>query len=153
MSLTTIPERKFRIGIIMSKSFDDSDWLPNKLAAHADQILTVSTNGVNSLVAEFCQAHGIVYTVYPVSRNTLWSNGRIVENSDKIYILGTPESHNSILAKQECEKQNKKFEVVEREQIAVWKEKVCKAQEVLAAIPEEDLVAQPALKALKGVLG
>lgn len=152
MSLTTIPERKFRIGIIMSKGFDDPDWLPNKLAAYADQILVVSTNGVNSLVSEFCQAHGIVYTVYPVSRNTLWSNGRIVENSDKVYILGTPDSHNSMLAKQECEKQGKKFELVEREQVAAWKEKVCRANEVLDAASEEDLAAQPVLKALKGIL-
>ena len=150
--MSLIPERKFRIGIIMSKAFDDAGWLPDKLGPHADQILNVSTNGVNPLVAEFCQAHGIVYTVYPVSRNTLWSNGQIIENSEKVYILGAPSSHNSELARKECERQNRKFEVAEREQVSAWKEKVCKVEEILEAVSPEDVEKDVVLRAIRGVL-
>lgn len=146
------PKKTFRVGVIAAKGFDNPDYLPAKFGPHLEEIMTVYTNGVNSLVTEFCQTNGLTYTVFPVSRNTLWSNGRIVENSDKIYILSTPTSHNTELVKKECEKQGKPFEVFEMEPLAGWKEKVCRAQEILGAATEEDLNAQPVLKALKGIL-
>lgn len=145
-------ERKYRIGIIMSKGFDDPDFLPNRLGPHAGDILIVSTNGVNPLVTEFCQANGIIYTVYPISRTAPWSNSRIIESSDKVYILTTAGSHNAGLAVKECEKQGKKFEIVEREQVFAWKDKVSKAREVLDAIPEEDIKSSVALNALRNIL-
>lgn len=114
MSLVS-PEKKFRVGVIAAKGFDDPDWLAGRFGPHLDQIAAVYTNGVNPLVAEFCQINGLTYTVFPISRTAPWSNSRIVENADKVYILSTPSSHNAELARKECERQGKPFEVVERE--------------------------------------
>ena len=146
------PEKKFRIGIICAKGFDDPDWLPGKFGPHLEQIAAVYSNGVNSLVLEFCQTNGLIYTVFPITRTAPWSNSRIIENADKVYILSTPSSHNTELAKKECERQGKPFEVVEVEPVTAWRLKVGKVQEILAAGSKEDFESQPILKAIKGAL-
>lgn len=108
------PARKFRIGIIASKSFDSPNWFEKRFTPNVDKISHLYTNGVNQLVIDFAKSAGLACTIYPIKGNSApWSNSRIIENSDKVYILATPDSHNSQQAKSECEKQGVKFEVVE----------------------------------------
>ena len=152
MSLTTVP-KQFCLGIIAAKGFDNASFLPERLGPHVEQIAHVYTNGVNPLVTAFCIEHGIVYTVFPVTGGkTLSSNNLIADNSDKVYIIGTPESSNTKNIVETCEKKGVKHEIFTFEPIAPWKEKVCRAQEVLSALPKEEIDASAGLKALKGVL-
>jgi len=139
MSLLDI--KRFRIGVIASKSFDDPDFLSERLGPHLDQIIHLYTNGVNPLVTEFARINGVSYSVFPPNRGNsiIWSNNRIIENADKVYILAAPGSSSAKMAEEECRKKGVKFELIEREPVGHWKQKALAAGEVLDAIPKDVL--------------
>lgn len=149
----TTPPAKFKLGIIAAKTFDDAEFLEEKLGPHLGKLGQLFTNGVNKTVMDFALANGVVHTVFPIhAGNTApWSNSRIIENSDKVYILSTPNSHNSVKAKTECERQGKPYEVFEFEPLLHWKEKVCQVQEILESLPKDENNNET-IKAIKGIL-
>ncbi len=150
MSLTE--SKTYSIGIIAAISFDNPDWFTERLAPHLEQISAVHTNGANALVTEFCRQNGVCYSVWPINggRTAPWSNSRIIENSDKVYILATAESKNSKQAQQECVKKKVSFELIEFEPAGHWKEKIGKVAEIVAACPKEE--QNETLKAIGRVL-
>ncbi len=149
----SIAPQTFKIGIICATSFDNQDWFADRLGAHLELISHVYTNGANSLVTDFCRLNGLTTTIYPINRNSApWSNSRIIEQSDKVYILGTPDSKNSQLAQQECERRGVKFERIDHEPIAFWKEKTGKIAEIMSAQDKDQIEYNEALKAIRRVL-
>jgi hypothetical protein len=132
MSIQTIqPPKTYRLGIIASKSFDDPDFLEKHLSEVVSKISHINTNGINSLSENFAKDYGIPYTVFPIcSRSAPWSNSRIIENSDFVYIISTPDSKNSKLAKEECERKKIKYKFFIHDSISFWKNKVKELQEV-----------------------
>jgi hypothetical protein len=139
MSLQESP-KTYTLGIIVSKSFDDPSWLEEKLGDKLDRIKHINTNGVNPLVMEFALENGIPFSVFPLKggKSAPWSNARIVELSDVVYIIGTPGSKNARAAEAECVKEGRRCHVFECDTIAHWKEKVYKVAEILAATTVED---------------
>ena len=152
LSVTEQP-RTFRIGLICAKGFDNPDFLDGRFGPHLSHIQTVYTNGVNPLVIDFCQVNGLVCTIFPISRTAPWSNRHIIENADKVYILSTPDSHNTELARKECERQGKPFEVVQFEPLSGWKLRVTQTQEILDNASPEEVAASPALTAARQLYG
>lgn len=152
MSLTPVTTQ-YRIGLIAATSFDNQDFFADRFGSNLDKISHVYTNGANQLVIDFCRLSGLVCTIFPVNKNSVvWSNSRIIENSDKVYILGTPSSHNTPLAKAECEKQKRKFEVIEHEPVEFWREKVMKTREIMECMSKEDAAESQWVKAIAKVI-
>lgn len=153
MSLAN-PVKTFRIGIIASVAFDHPHWLDEKLGANLDKIAHLYTNGVNRHVLDWARVNGLPFTCYPPYNgvSVLTSNNQIIASSDKVFILATPESRNGKVVAEECCKRSVQHELAEFEPLAYWKERVCRAQEIIGGADNADIEANPTLKALKAAL-
>lgn len=159
MSLSTIePIRQYNLGIICSKSLDNPDFLFDLIYKNLAVIKHIYTNGANSLVTDFAKENGISYTVYPINCRSLpWSNSRIIESSEFVFILCDDDSKSAKLAKDDCEKhrlKNPKFsyKIVKFDPIQPWKQKMVEVTEIINLIPKEDLEKNEALKAIAKIL-
>jgi hypothetical protein len=162
MSLVNKEAATFNLGIIASKNLDDPEFLNDLLGEKLDKIGHLFLNGANSLVTDFARENGVTYTVFPINKRSLpWSNSRIIESSDFVFIIASDESKSAKSAEEECQKRAAKeginnlglkrkfaYKVVGFEPISHWRDKICKISEVLAATTKEDLEKSSALKAI-----
>lgn len=155
---TTQPIRQYNLGIICSKNFDNPDFLFDLLNKNLVAIKHIYTNGANQLVTDFAKENGISYTVYPINCRSLpWSNSRIIESSEFVFILGDEESKSAKIANEDCERhkiKNPKFSYrfVKFDPIQPWKQKVIEINEIINLISKEDLEKNDALKAIAKAL-
>lgn len=161
MSLVNKEAVTFNLGVIASKNLDDGEFLNNLLGEKLDKIGHLFLNGANSLVTDFARENGVTYTVFPINKKSLpWSNSRIIESSDFIFIIASDDSKSAKSAEEECKKRVEKeagnqaikrkfaYKVVMFEPISHWRDKVCRISEVLTATTKEDLEKNSALKAI-----
>lgn len=162
MSLDTPkPVKKWPIGVIVSRSFDNPDLLVDILSPHIEQIEHVHTNGSQpgaKLVEDFCRDNKLVYTVWPSTRHAFYANGRVIENSSFVYIITDGHSKSAKQAEEECRAKPVKYKVLHYDPATAWKQKVEWAREVLAGFeePPADAPAEggyrEALEAIRKVL-
>ncbi len=126
MSLATpAPVKQWRLGLIAAKALDDPGYLDEMLDGKVETISHILCNGANPLVAAFAQDHGLPYTVYPLTggRSLPWSNSRIIEGSDYVLIVATPDSKSAAQAAAECVAKQVKHRTVQFEPCKHWREK------------------------------
>ncbi len=162
MSLDTPkPTKKWPIGVIVSRSFDNPDLLVDILSPHIDQIEHVHTNGSQpgaKLVEDFCRDNKLTYTVWPSTRHAFYANGRVIDNSRFVYIITDGNSKSAKQAETECAAKPIRCKVLHYDPVTAWKQKVEWAREVLAGFeePPEDNPAEggyrEALEAIRKVL-
>lgn len=163
MSLETpAPTKTYRLGLIAAKTLDDPGYLDEMLGDKATTISHILGNGANPLVATFAQDHGIPYTVWPLTggRSLPWSNSRIIEGSDYVLIVATPQSKSAAQAAAECVAKQVKHRVIQFEPCQYWRQKTegleLKVQQVgavLAVVPAEDVASSQAwVKQLKEIV-
>jgi hypothetical protein len=105
MSLSN-PPNKFNLGIIAAKNLDDPEFLDNLLSKNLDKIAHIYTNGANQIVLDYARENGVICTIYPInSRCVQWSNSKIMEASDFVFLISNEESKSTKLAQEECEKE------------------------------------------------
>lgn len=153
MSLSTAL-KQYSLGLICAKNLDDRDFLSELIGGNVSLVSHIYTNGANPLVLDYAQAHGIPYTTFPLTggRSLPWSNSEVISHSDFIYVVATPDSKSAGAAIAECVKQKKKHRLISYEPINHWRGKVCKIQEILDAMPREDLQANEWTAAMMKVL-
>lgn len=159
MSIAPEAPRLFNLGLVCAKTMDDAEYLNDLLGEKVPHIGHLYTSGANDLVVAWARENGIVCTVYPINagRGLPWSNSRIIEASDFVYVIGSEESKSAGQAVLQCEREKErrpafKHRLVAFEAINHWRAKVCRASEILDAQDKDAIEGSPALKALKGVL-
>ena len=141
MSLETVtPIKQHRLGIVAAKNLDDSGFLEELLGENISVISHINTNGANQEVVNFARDHGIPCTIYPlIGRSLPWSNARILDNSDFVYIIGTTESKSAGQTVAECKLRKIKHRLIHFDSCAHWRDKVQAIGGVLAAFTAEDI--------------
>lgn len=132
------PVKKWPIGVIVSRSFDNPDLLVDILSPHIEHIDHVHTNGSQpgaKLVEDFCRDNKLVYTVWPSTKHAFYANGRVVDNSSFVYIITDGKSKSAKQAEAECVAKPIRFKVLHYDPVTAWKQKVEWAREVLARFP------------------
>ena len=154
MSLAT-PEKppQYPVAILASKNFDDPSFLEEVVGASILNVSHVYTNGANKLVADFAACNGLPCTVFPLTHsNLLKSTGLIIEQVAFVYIISTLDSKSAAIIEDLCVKASRKFKVIPYEPYGHWCEKVCKVNEILDAMPKEELEKDGWAKAARRVL-
>lgn len=150
------PIKKWPIGVIVSRSFDNPDLLVDILSPHIDQIEHVHTNGSQpgaKLVEDFCRDNKLVYTVWPSTRHAFYANGRVIDNSRFVYIITDGHSKSAKQAETECIAKPIKFKVLHYDPVTAWKQKVEWAREIFTANPSLcDNTVETPVEALKEAL-
>lgn len=155
---TTEPIRQYNLGIIAARNLDNSDFLSDLIGKNIPSIAHIYTNGANFLILDFSRENGISYTVFPINcRSILWSNAKIIESSDFVYIIGDEDSKSAKIAQEACEKHKAKnpkfvYKTIKFDPISPWKQKIIEITEIVNMIPAEDLDKNEALKAIAKVL-
>lgn len=165
MSLSSpVPPRKWPIGIIVSRSFDNSDLLTTVLSQHIESISHVHTNGSqpgSKLVEDFCRDNKLTYTVHPSTRHAFVANNEVIDRSSFVYIITDGQSKAAKHAEEQCAAKPVKFRVLHYDPVTAWKQKVEWAREILSGFPEpaEDSTDSPeiapfreAIEAIRKVL-
>jgi hypothetical protein len=172
--INTPPVPQYSLGILAAKDFDSRDLLDDLLAAKVETIQHLYTNGANALVTDFAMRSGIPFTVYPVSggKGLPWSTREVVEASEVVLIIATPESKSAAQIVKACREREArlkagaqrqldageavttfKWREIPYEPISHWREKVCQVEEALAALTEEDVAASDFARAVAGIVG
>ncbi len=138
MSLTPATPKQFRYAILSAKNFDDPSFLAEQIGGNVANIGHIYTNGANRLVEDYARSNGIPCTVYPLEgSNLLTSTHLILNESDAAYIIEAEGSKSAGQIKTMCEEKGIGYKLFPFEPCSHWKLKVCRAQEILAALPEE----------------
>lgn len=138
MSLTAPPVRQFAYAIFASKNLDDPSFLAEAIGGNLAAIGHIYTNGANQLVIDFGVSNGIPVTVFPLCGSTLpTSTHLILEKVDAAYLIADESSKSAAQIKDMCEKKGVVFKWLAFEPVTHWKAKVCRAQEILSALPKE----------------
>ncbi len=145
MSLITpaAAPKQWRLGIIVSRSFDNPDVLPDFLAEFIPVISHVHTNGAppgGKLVEDFCRENKLSYTVWSTTANAFHANCQVIENSDSVYIVSDGKSKSAKQAEERCVAKKIKCKVLFYDPVTDWKKKVEDAREILATAPDDILV-------------
>lgn len=158
MSLSN-PPSKFNLGVIAAKNLDDPEFLDNLLSKNIDRIAHIYTNGANQLVINYARENGIICTIYPInSRCIQWSNSKIMESSDFVFLISNEDSKSTKLAEEECEKEvakNKRkfsYRVVCFDPVSNIKNKLAKIKEVIDTMKEDEVDQNTHLKAIKKII-
>lgn len=147
-------EKKYTLGIIVSRSFDNPDFLPEALKDSVTKIGHVYSNGAlpgHKMVEDFCLNNGISYTVLPASatKHTFVVISEIIEKSDGVYILADLHSKSAVFAENECRKSGKKYRVFIHDSTLELKNKIQKLQNLFkkakSAIAEAKLTGNEML--------
>ena len=154
MSLATPEQPKtFPVAILAAKNFDDPAGLEQFIGPAIANISEVYTNGANKLVVDFAAANGLPCTIYPLTHsNLLKSTGLILDHVAFVYIIATIDSKSASQIEELCVKAGKKFKVIPYEPYSHWCEKTCKVEEIMEAIPLDEIQANDWLRAIKRVL-
>lgn len=155
MSLNTpVQVKQYRVGIVAAKNFDDASFLSELIGEKVESISHINTNGANSLVSDFAQENGISYTTFPLTggRSLPWSAAQILDNSDFVYIIASPDSKSSKWFASECDKKKIRFKIVPYEPYSNWQHKVEAIADAFAEIKPEEIEANPQLKAVHNAL-
>ncbi len=156
MSLTTPPQvKQYRLGVIAAKTLDDPGYLDELLGDKTETISHLYSNGANPFVAQFAADHGLPLTTFPLTggRSLPWAISRIIENSDFVYIIGTPQSKSAGQAATECELRKVKHRLIQFEPCQYWKDKAMDVAEFITAMTAEDVErAGPWLTAVKELI-
>lgn len=153
------PPSKLNVGIIASKNFDDPDFLEDLFFGKIDKIGHINTNGANYLILDFARENGIIYTVYPINCRSLpWSNSRIIESSDFVFIISNENSKSARLAEEECKKEKSKnkrnfnYKIVSFNPVENWKAKVEKIKQITDSFTDEQLNQNNSLNLIKVII-
>lgn len=141
MSLETPPPVKtYRLGVVAAKNLDDPSFLSDLISENVPAISHLYTNGANALVTDFAREHGIPYTVFPLNggRSLPWSNSRIVETSDFVYVIGTTSSKSAGQAVAACVAAKVKHRLISYDPCTHWRERVQAMGAALAVITPAD---------------
>ena len=140
MSLTTpTPIKQWPVGIIVSRSFDNPDLLPDCIAEKIALISHIHTNGAqpgSKLVEDFCRDSKIPYTVHPSTIHAFTANNEVVDSSAFVYIVSDGKSKSAKNAEERCAAKGIKFKVLHYDPVNDWKRKVEFANEVLGTMPK-----------------
>lgn len=107
--------KKYNVGIIAPRSFDSFEALNKIIGEKLPHIRHIYTNDVSNggrVVFTYALEKKIPFTVYPIPNyngGTMYSNGRIIKESEFIYILDDGESTNADLVEKTCKQENKKY--------------------------------------------
>lgn len=136
--MSLITTKRFRYAVFASKNLDDPQFLPDQLGTNLPSIGHIYTNGANRLVEDFAREHGIPCTTHPLqSSNLLTSTNAILAEVDAAYIVADDASKSAGQIREMCESKGVPYKLFPFEPVTHWKLKVCRAQEILAALPEE----------------
>ena len=159
MSINAEPAVKWSLGILASKDFDSPQLLEDLLLGKTELIKHVYTNGANPLVITFAQHHGIPLTIYPVhgGRGLPLSTREVVDASDFVFVVSTPESKSAEQIVKACQVKETlvpafKWRLVQYDPFTNWREKVGKIEEIMDAMPKDEIAANEWTKAVAGVL-
>ncbi len=138
MSLAAPIVKQFSYAIFASKNLDDPQFLPDQLGGNLSSIAHIYTNGANRLVEDFAREHGIPCTIHPLQgSNLLTSTHAILAVVDAAYIVADDASKSAGQIREMCESKGVPYKLFPFEPASHWKLKVCRAQEILAALPKE----------------
>lgn len=156
--LSTTPDT-WSLAVFAASDFDDRALLEDLLVPNLTAIRHINTNGANALVTSFALAKGIPHTVYPIGSRGLPASTRdILDVSDFAYIFATPDSRSAAQIATLCEKRAGNAEVsfgwrrIDHDPISHWRQKVCKAQEILACLSRDELKDSAWAKQVEGAL-
>jgi hypothetical protein len=152
---TTKPIKLWNVGVIISRSFDNPDFLDDTLLPHRESIGHIYSNAPapGGLILEaFVREQGIPYTLFPTTEHTFVSVRRVLESSDFVYVISDGESKIAKKAEEECVLRKIRHKVLTYSPFIHWRDQVGKIGEILSAIPTEEIEANPALKAIRRVL-
>lgn len=173
MSLSTpVQPRKFALGLIVSRSFDRPTVLHDLLGDKLDRVSHIYSIGAgdgHAVIDRFCRDNGLDHTVFPATQHTFRAVSRVIEASEFVYILSDGESKMAAFAKQECGNRAAleqaeveanqraagtafRFKEVAYDAVAHWRTLVGQVQEILAAVPKDDVEASEVLKAIARVV-
>ncbi|MFA6432924.1 MAG: hypothetical protein WCV82_03900 [Candidatus Paceibacterota bacterium] len=141
MSLTAPqPVKQFSYAIFAPKNLDDPDFLPDQIGANLPAIGHIYTNGASQMVEAFARENGIPCTTFPLCHsNLLTSTNLIMEKVDAAYVVASAESKSAAQIIGLLDKRGIGYKVLPFEASTHWKEKVLRAQEILAALPKGEL--------------
>lgn len=140
MSLDSpVPPKQWPVGIIVSRSFDNPDLLPDCIGEHIASISHIHTNGAqpgSKLVEDFCRDSKIPYTVHPSTIHAFTANNEVVDASAFVYIVSDGKSKSAKNAEERCVAKGIKHKVLHYDPVNEWKKKVEWANEILGNMPK-----------------
>lgn len=157
MSLEAPPDiPRYHLAVIAPKDFDSDALLDETLGPKVANIAHLYTNGANRRITDWALTHGIGHTVYPITcgRGLPASTRDIIEASDVVLVIETPESKSARQVADMCAARSKRdadfrWRKIAYDPVANWREKVGRVEEALAAMSEDDKAASPWLQAVE----
>ncbi len=132
LATTPAPAKQFSLGLLVSRSFDNPEFLHELLAPNLAAIGHLYLHGArpgSQFVESFAHENKIGYTVYPASDHAFKAVARILEASEFVYIVTDGESKLAKHAEEECVRLKRKYKVVGYNPCGHWKDAAHKAAE------------------------
>lgn len=156
MSIQTQKQiKRFKVGAILSRNFDNFDILDQNIGEHVNSISHVYSNAPmpgGKLLEDFCREHKLPLTIFPANPHTFSAISNVLDNSDFIYIITDGESKIAQTSEEFCKKDGKKYKIINYNPFVHWGKMIVDVKQIFSELSEEDINTNDHLKKIYNVI-